>query len=215
MSKVFLAIVLASVAAMSSSVYGQAAPPGAGTPPGAGDKNLGDDGIKARSIEIERMKQEAKRAEASKYAPISKQIAVKFPEIKEDYEGIQIAQTTIVNAYTIGKTIDYALIGASAEAITKKAKRLDANLFAPTIEKRKTSDADTKVKAGGESQANIKDLIVDLDNAVGRFVASKLFANISVIEPEVAVNTRADLMIIQHLSERLASEAAKLNRIEQ
>jgi hypothetical protein len=191
-----------------SHAFAQAAPPGVGTPPGAGDKNLGDDSIKMRSVEMDRMKKESKGSAASSSAPINKQISAKFTEIKEDFEGVQTSQAAIIKAYTTGKMIDYGLIESAAKDIQKRAKRLDANLFAASAEKVQPgmdSKAKDKVATPG-----LRDLIVDLDNAIGRFVSSKLFANIQVIEPEVAISTRTDLNSILHLSEMLGSEASRL-----
>lgn len=207
MPRIILSVFLIFAASAVSSVFAQAAPPGAGTPPGGGDKNLGDDTIKARSIEMERAKQELKKAEAAQVAPINKQISAKFPQIKEDFEGLQISQAAIVKAYTTGKTIDYGLIETLTQDIAERAKRLDSNLFAVPTEGVQSAKADmgnTKVAKPG-----IRDLIIDLDNAVGRFVSSKLFANIQVIELEVAINTRADLNSILHLSEMLSAEAGR------
>lgn len=210
MPRITLSVLLILVASAFSSVFGQAAPAGAGTPPGGGDKNLADDGIKARSVELERAKQELKKAEATQFAPINKQISARFPQIKEDFEGLQISQAAIVKAYTTGKTIDYALIESSADDISKKAKRLDANLFAVSADKKVQSNLDEKTKDKAEKPTTVPDLIVDLDNAVGRFVSSKIFANIKIIEPDVAISTRTDLISILQLSEKLAVEARRL-----
>lgn len=210
MARITLSVLLILVASAFSSVFGQAAPAGAGTPPGGGDKNLADDGIKARSVELERAKQELKKAEATQFAPINKQISARFPQIKEDFEGLQISQAAIVKAYTTGKTIDYALIESSADDISKKAKRLDANLFAVSADKKVQSNLDEKTKDKAEKPTSVPDLIVDLDNAVGRFVSSKIFANIKIIEPDVAISTRTDLISILQLSEKLAVEARRL-----
>lgn len=210
MTRVLLSILLILAASVVSSLFAQRAPAGAGTPPGGGDKNLANDGIKARSVEMERMKQELKSSEAALVAPVNKQIAAKFPEIKEDYEGIQVAQAAIVKAYTMGKTIDYALIESSADAINKRAQRLDSNLFALPVTKKTHPASDEKSQDKVEKPVSIKDLIVDLDNAIGGFVSSKFFANINVIEPDVAISTRTDLINILHLSEKLAAEARRL-----
>lgn len=210
MARITLSVFLILAGSALSAVFGQAAPAGAGTPPGGGDKNLADDTIKARSVEIERMRQESKRAEAASFAPINKEISAKFPQIKEDFEGLQISQAAIVKAYTTGKTIDYALIESSAGDISKKAKRLDSNLFAVSAEKKAQPTLDRTTKDKVAKPTSLPDLIVDLDNAIGRFVSSKLFANIKVIEPDVAISTRTDLISILHLSERLAAEAERL-----
>ena len=168
--------------------------------------NPQDTNIKMRSAELERIKREQIQEEAAKFAPVSKDIVKKFPEIKEDFEGIQLAQSTIVKAYTIGKTIDYSLIEISANDINKKTKRLDANLFSPSTNIKE--NANNKVKKE-EKAKTVKDLIVELDNAIGSFVSSKIFGNLKVIEPEVAIQTRTDLLKIQEISDKLAKEAAK------
>ena len=176
------------------------------TPAGAGDKNLADNDIKMRSVELERVKKDAAKAEAASFAPINTKLAAKFPQIKEDFEGIQLLEDAIVKAYTTGKTIDYSLIATSAEQINDKAKRLDSNLFADT-KKEKQDKTETKEP---EKEKPVKDLIVELDNTIGSFVSSKIFSNIKVIEPEVAIKTRTDLLNIIQLSEKLSAESKKM-----
>lgn len=206
MKKFPFLILFIFTASVFSSVLGQAAPPGAGTPAGAGDKNLGDNAIKTRSVEMERMKKEARQAEAASFAPVNKDIVARFPQIKEDFEGIQVFQTTIITAYTTGKTIDYLLIGVSAEGMNKKAKRLDSNLFASNSDKQDEVDKDPKKI---EKDRNVRDLIIDLDRTIGDFVSSPVFGNIKVIEPESAIKTRRDLIKIIQLSDLLSAEAKK------
>jgi len=209
MKKVVLSVLFILAASVFSNVLGQAAPPGVGTPAGAGDKNLGDNAIKTRSVEMERMKKEARQAEAASFAPVSKDIVARFPQIKEDFEGIQIFQTTIVNAYTTGKAIDYVLIGVSAEGMNKKAKRLDSNLFAASSDKEGEKAKANKDLQKTEKTRTVRELIIDLDKAIGEFVSSPIFGNIRVIEPEVAIKTREDLIRIMQLSDSLYSEAKK------
>lgn len=210
MPRITLLVFIILAASSFSIVSGQGVPTGAGTPPGGSDKNLADDGIKKRSVELERVKQELEKAGATQVAPINKQLSAKFPQIKEDFEGLQISQAAIVKAYTTGKTIDYALIESSAEDVSKKAKRLDSNLFAIPVEGKIQSASDEKIKDKVEKPTSLPDLIVELDNAIGRFVSSKLFANLNVIEPDVASGTRTDLINIFHLSAKLAIEAKRL-----
>jgi hypothetical protein len=201
MKRTAISILMITAAAMCSTVYGQRE-----TPAGAGDKNLAEDSVKLRSVELERIKREAVQAEAASFAPISKDIVKKFPEIKEDFEGIQMSQAEIIKAYTTGKTIDYAAIENSAQDISKKAKRLDTNLFDVNrdgVDESKLAGKEQKIKS-------IRDLIIELDTAIGSFVSSKIFGNIKIIEPEVAIQTRTDLDNIQHLSKKLSQEAKKM-----
>ncbi len=198
MKKTILSILLIMTASVFSNLYAQRE-----TPAGAGDKNLADNNIKMRSVEMDRIKRDADLVRAAAYAPISKDIVKRFPEIKEDFESIQISQGNIISAYSTGSSIDYAVIEKSAADINKKANRLDANLFDVNTEVSKDDKSESKdVKA-----KSIRNLIVELDNAIGNFVSSKIFGNIKVIEPEVAIKTRTDLDNIRHLSDRLSKEA--------
>lgn len=198
MKKIIISISLVLIAAGFSNISAQV------TPSGAGDTNLQDNNIKMRSVELDRVKRDADKSSASSFAPINSEIKAKFPQIKEDFESVQILQAAIIKAYTTGKTIDYGLIQNSAEGINKKAKRLDANLFASKVEKK----AD-KSKEKVEKQESIKELIIGLDNAIGGFVSSKIFGNINVIDPEVAIKTRTDLINILDLSDKLSKETNK------
>jgi hypothetical protein len=200
MKKIILLVFLVLVTSVFSNVFGQRE-----TPAGAGDKNLGDDGIKLRSVELERIKRDANKNDPASFAPINAEIKAKFPQIKEDFESVQILEAAIIKAYTTGQTIDYSLIQTSAEGINKKAKRLDSNLFASKLEKQ-----DDKSKEKTEKQKSIKELIVALDNSISSFVSSKIFGNVNVIEPAVAVKTRTDLVNILDLSEKLSKEAKKM-----
>jgi hypothetical protein len=186
-----------------NSLWGQVTPITPAVPDNASPQ---DTSIKMRSAELERVKRDAAKAEAEKFAPINTEIMAKFPQIKEDFEAIQILEAAIIKGYTTGKTIDYNLIEICASEINKHAKRLDSNLFAETKKEKKEQNSVIKE----EKAKNIKDLIIDLDNAIGNFVSSKIFGNLKVIEPEVAVSTRNDLLKIRNLSQKLADEAKKL-----
>lgn len=205
MKKVILSMFLVLATGVLSNVLCQGAPPGAGTPAGAGDKNLGNDNIKARSVEMERVKQDAEKIEAAAVAPINNKIVSNFPEIKEDFEGIQVVDDAINKAYTKDKTINYLEIATFANEINMKARRLDSNIF-----EGKQANKENKPEASVEKPKTIRDLIVELDTMIGRFVTSKIFVNLNVIEPEVAITTRADLHAIIELSEKLSMSAREM-----
>ena len=195
----FLAVLMTASAVC---LFGQIAPV---TP--ADNANIYDNNIKMRSVEMERVKREETKAEAARFAPVNSKIEAKFPEIKEDFEGIQVSESAIIAAYTTGKTIDYSVIESAADSINKKAKRLDANLFPAATTQTLKEDAKKEKK---EQPPTIKDLIVELDNAIGSFTSSKIFTNLKVITPEESIKTRADLLKIKELSEKLSGEAKKM-----
>lgn len=195
MKKILISAFVIFAAAIFSSVFAQLAPAG------AGDTDLRDNNIRMRSNEIERVKRDAdKQNEESAMNP---EIDSKFPEIKEDFEGIQLAQAAIIKAYSTGENIDYKQIRKSAEEIIKNAKRLDSNLFSSKLDKKKSKKDDKKTES-------VKDLIVDLDNAIGKFTQSAMFQNLKDVEPEVAKKAQNDLAKIVKISDKLSEAAGKM-----
>jgi hypothetical protein len=211
-------VLLLLFVASFNSTFGQTttpatpgAPAGAGTPAGGGDRNLSDSLRKMNSIELERVKRESQRPTEANSAIHSKAQS-KFSQIKEDFEGIQIAESAIIKTYTTDKKIDYALIEISAGDIIKRAKRLDSNMFAePLASKDETAESEHKdEKEKTEKPKSLKELIVDLNNAIGSFVSSPIFGNLKVVDPKVAVKAREDLVMIEEISEKISAEAKKL-----
>lgn len=197
-------------AALLTSLLGQPPPsakPATQPPPRPNPPSNPRDNLLVRTAGFEMLRREAERADAERFGRINTEIITKFPEIKEDFEAIQILEAAIIKGYTTGKTIDYNLVEISANEINRHAKRLDSNLFFAETEKEKK---ERKSAAKKENTRGIKNLIIDLDNAIGSFVSSQIFGNLKVIEPEVAVSTRNDLFKIRTLSQKLAAEAKKL-----
>lgn len=213
MRKTLVLIALAFASATGSHVYAQLA-----SPPGAGDKDLRDTDVKRRSIEMERIERDAKKRSgkpAKSQAPKNEdRLAAKYAEIKTDYEQIQLSQNAIVKAYQTGGKIDYAQIGKSAGEINKSAARLNANLFPVPIEENANSKEEEKKKDKTEKQfktaKSTRDLIIDLDGAIGSFATSSMFQNLRVVDPQVSAKTKLDLEKIIELSALLDFEARKL-----
>lgn len=172
-------------------------------PPVTGDKDLRDSDVRMRSVEMERVKREANKGGAQG-SLINGEVESKFKQIKEDFEGIQISQAAIVKAYTTGASIDYALIETSAKDVRKRAKRLDRNIFVEDIE------IEGGKREKEEKKTAIKDMIVELDNMIGSFVANKMFGNLKVVDQAVAKGAKADLTKIIKLSEKLSQESGKM-----
>lgn len=167
---------------------------------------LRDDNIRLRSVELERAKREAAKENAKNDSvTVNTELDAKFPEIKEDFEGMQVSQSEIVKAYTTNETIDYQTIKLSADKINKHAMRLNSNLFTTKAKKEKDEQKGGKMKA-----ETVRDLIVALDNAVGAVAASKMFQNLRIVEPEVAEKTNADLAAVIRISAKLSKAAEKM-----
>lgn len=198
MKKLFLSVIVILAAAFFSNISAQT------PPPVTGDKDLRDDNIRMRSTDLERTKRDAEKIGK---APAEKTVKMNFEEIKKDFEQIQNLQTSIVNVYTTGEKIDYAKISEHSENMLKSAVRLNSNLFPPKTDKNKKEKVNTQTDT---KPKGIKELIVDLDNAIGNFVASPMFQNLSVVDPAVSEKTRADLEQIIKLSDALFHESKKM-----
>lgn len=173
-----------------------------GPPPGGPDKNMkGEmDGVRERSSEIERVKRDAeKRDKKAEKSPEDK-----FPQIKEDFERIQIVNSEVLQA---GGAPDYGRLSEAAEEMRKRATRLKSNLFAPESEK--------KPKGQGveeKDQPDLKSLLSALDAVLARFVNSPIFQNIKVVNPQDSAKARHDLDEIIKLSTRVSKEADKMKK---
>ena len=158
--------------------------------------------IRMRSIAIERAKRDANNPTRKE---LTKEEIIKFAEIKEDFENIQKLQNQIVKSYTTGKKINYGKISDSAAELSKKALRLDANLF------RAESDNRNKTKSKDEvGTKSVRNLIIELDEAIGNFVSSPIFTNNKLIDSKLSEKTQLDLQKIIKLSETLSKEAKQL-----
>jgi hypothetical protein len=202
MKKISLISFLIFAAATFSNITAQ-------EPPGnTGDVDLRDNDIRLRSVELERIKREANKSAVSSAgltASVNTDIDKKYPQIKEDFEGIQNNQSAIIKTYTTGEKINYKQIKLLAEEIKKNSKRLDENLFVAKAEVKKEESAEKDEKVKG-----VKELIVYLDNAVGDFVSSPMFQNLRVVDSAVAGKAQFNLAKIIELSDLLAKEAGKM-----
>lgn len=216
MKSLFLFSVLVVITASPSPVSAQI------TPAGAGNKDLRDGNIRGRSNELERIKRSAQKPNKNtRYA--DRQVlngsqpedvmAAKYEEIKTDFEQIQKSQDLIISAYRIVYGIDYQQIGRSANEINKSASRLRSNLFAAVVESAQSEEV-KPVDSDVKRSKNIKDIIVDLDDTIGRFATSSMFQNLRVIDPAVSEKTRIDLERIVGLSSILGIAARKLASAE-
>lgn len=224
MKKILVITALVCSTAIASNVYAQQAPP-----LGAGDKDMRDTDVKRRSVEMERIDRDARKpnkspqaqATATAAARAEDKLAAKYADIKTDYERIQMSQDTVIKTYQGAGKIDYAQIGKSALEINASATRLDSNLFPPPTVKA----ADTAMESKKEEKSvkmekteketkpakGARDLIVELDNAVGSFATSPMFQNLRVVDAAVSAKARLDLEKIIELSQMLDAEARRMH----
>ncbi|HYE13331.1 MAG TPA: hypothetical protein VD968_02695 [Pyrinomonadaceae bacterium] len=171
-----------------------------GPPTGAiGDKNLRNeaDPARTRSNELDRIKRDADKP-AEKAAP-------SFPQIKEDFERIQLINSEVLQA---APRPDYKRIADAAAEIKKRASRLSANLFPPEAEKQ------SKARKGAEAEEpqELKALLAAVDGAIISFVNNPVFQNTKVVNPEDSARARGDLERVVKLSGKLSKEADRLSK---
>ncbi|HEX8636948.1 MAG TPA: hypothetical protein VF692_02710 [Pyrinomonadaceae bacterium] len=217
MKKTFITIAFVCSASICSNIYAQQV-----SPTVSGDKDLRDTNVKSRSIDLERVDRDARKKESvmtnQAATNAEDKLAAKYAEIKTDYEQIQLSQDAVIKAYQNSGKIDYAQIGKSAAEINKSAVRLDSNLFpSPAIVNSEVKSA-AKKEVGKEEitdkenkpTKSVRDLIVELDNAVGRFATSPMFQNLRVVDAAVSEKAKADLEKIIELSALLDAETRKM-----
>lgn len=185
---------------LSGSALAQNVPP---PPAPIVESDLRDNNIRMRSVELERIKREAR-----KMRPRESTVAMemRFAETKKHFEKIQKLQDSIVKAYTTGKTINYSKISKSALKITKNSLRLDENLFGAEPEKN-GKDPETKTV----ERKSVRDLIIELDNSIGIFVKSPIFQNTKVVDSNISKEAQLELRKIMEVSIRLSIEAERMN----
>jgi hypothetical protein len=197
-------LLLAAVVSFAAAPLFAAPARAQGTPaPGSniGDKNLRDesDPTRARSNELERMKRDADK-------PVDKP-APAFPQIKEDFERIQIINSDVLQAGAPGSAPDYKRISEAASEIRKRAARLNSNLF-PT----EPGGRSKGKKPEAEEGQDLKSLLAAVDGAIISFVNNPIFQNTKVVNPEDSAKARRDLDLVIKLSAKLAQEAERLKQ---
>jgi len=153
-----------------------------------------DDGIRMRSAELAR----AKRMDEVEINSDGGRIDVE--KIKKYFEGIQKLQDSIIGAYTTGAQIDYRKINKSSAKMTEMGAKLKAALFSPPDEVQKSAP---------RAEKDVKKLIVELDNAIGRFVVNPIFQREKSVAPDASKKAVADLDAIIGLSRALAAESKR------
>ena len=151
------------------------------------DKSIED---KFRSDEIERVRRSAVSDAAGK-----ERHTTRFPQIKEDFERIQLINSDVLQANPFDRGLDYRSISKAAAEIKKRATRLKVNLF-PSQSKAEESQIAQQTK---EPQ-DLRSLLTELDKAISSFVHNPIFENTKVVNPEDSMRAERDLEKIIKLS---------------
>ncbi len=216
MKKIIISAALVLSAGIYSNIYAQA--PTVSTPQVSGDKDMRDTNLKTRSIDLERTERDARKNNASDKSPAEKaeataedKLAMKYADIKTDYEQIQLSQDNVIKGYQSGSKVDYAQISKSAMEINKSAMRLNSNLFPAIAVEDTEAKKEELPKQEIKMARSIRDLIVDLDNSIGNFASSPMFQNLRLIDLKVSIKAKVDLEQIIKLSAMLGAETEKIS----
>lgn len=196
-------IVLTAVFALPVGLAAQIAPP---PPVPVTETEIRDDSIKMRSAQLERIKRDAKKPLLRESA---KEREIRFGKVKKDFENIQKLQDKIIRTYTTGKEINYARIVRLAADLNKDALRLHKNLFGAAAAADKKTKEKERRSAG--RQEDVRSLIIDLDEAIGKFVGSPIFNNLKVVDLEESKKARLKLIRVIDLSRGLSAAADEPN----
>ena len=149
---------------------------------------------KYRSDEIERVRRSTVKPEERRSAS--------FPQIKDDFERIQVINNNVLQSDSTSRGLDYRKIAEAAGDINKRATRLQSNLF-PTTDKDSAKRVETKIG----TPRDLKALLIALDNAVVGFVHNPMFENIKVVNHQDSTNAQRDLERIIKLSREVLRRA--------
>jgi|SRR6185503_2698639 len=200
--QLFLAAVLVLTPTLITSAVAQ----DHGPPAGGSDRNLKDSvsDVKNRSIEMDRIERDAKKAESRvREDKRESPAAPNFEQVKEDFERIQIINGDVLQApATIAKP-DYERISESAAEIQKRATRLKSNLFPPKSKKQKK-----EIEPGPEDQ-ELKSLLTLLDKSLSSFTQNPMFQNTKVVTPQDSTDAEKELEAVINISGRITNEAER------
>ena len=159
--------------------------------------------VTMRSIELDRIKRDAKKTTPEKLGPAS---VNNFLEVKEDFEKIQVLESNIVTVYTTGKQIEYTKIAGFSAEINQSAARLKKNLFfLENKDPKKLSDEPEPAEKALPD--GVKNLIIELDKTIGAFVTNPIFISPKKAKLKEKEKAEDDLKQIIRLSAALKQAA--------
>ncbi|MDQ3800298.1 MAG: hypothetical protein M3384_12665 [Acidobacteriota bacterium] len=153
--------------------------------------------IKRRSIELERMKRESEKR------PASRDLTLKFPEIKKDFETIQKLNFDLLKltaAASAETPLDNAAVSKLAAEINARAARLKSNLFPDEPKQNKEAGNKTQSPAAESESKDLKTLLGALDESINRFVHNGMFRNLKLVNPPDFAKAQKDVETVINLS---------------
>jgi len=129
------------------------------------------------------------------------------PEIKEDFERIQVIAKEMMESVFVANLVDYQQIQKTSGEIRKRAIRLKTNLAYP--EPLNRNDA----KKNGPGTEDLRVSLRNLDQSIVSFVTSPIFQlQQQVVNSQLAMKATGDLMDIIEVSETIRKSVERLKR---
>ena len=116
----------------------------------------------------------------------------RFPEIKDDFERIQITNNQSLQTASIKETPDLRTISKAVVEIKKRALRLKSNLF-PVSSKTDLSRENEQKEQDRFLKLELKPLAIQIDNAIYRLVSNNIFQNIKLVNLKDSEKAENDL----------------------
>lgn len=142
---------------------------------------------KMRAVEMDRIRMQANADRIR-----SSETNQRFPEIKEDFERLQIINTDFLQAASVKENLDLKVVFKAITEIKKRAVRLKSNLF-PISSK---TDSDKEIEQKDQNKLlkqEIKPLAIQIDNAIYRLVSNNIFQNIKLVDLKDSEKAENDL----------------------
>jgi hypothetical protein len=131
-----------------------------------------------------------------------------LPQIKEDFERIQLIEREMMRSVFTNNSVDYQQILKTTAEIKKRAMRLRTNLAYPEPDNRQDG-----TKGRPSQEEDIKVSLVRLDQTIMSFVTNPIFQlTQQVVDAHTATRAGSDLRDIVELSEAITKNLERLNK---
>lgn len=132
-----------------------------------------------------------------------------LPRIKRDFEGLQLANNSILSALASKRPLDNRQIGVDVSNIRRRASSLKSQLALPE------TDSETDVRPNGPLDQPLGKALLNLDAYIVSFVSNPVFKSSGVVvDVNHSIQVRRDLENIIVLSERIRKHVNQLNQAQ-
>ena len=130
-----------------------------------------------------------------------------LPQIKDDYERLQIVNKELMTSVFTNNIINPKQIAKATGDIEKRASRMITNLSYPL------PDESEKIVSGVQEEHDIRLLLAKLDSAIMSFVTNPIFqTERRVVNTEVAMKVNQELKAVVKLSQLIRRQAETLTK---